>query len=66
MTHGVNGMYENGLAAEALDLDGATVETGPERTEDRIGPRADLVNPHRDTDGVPIGQADAEADSAPN
>jgi hypothetical protein len=66
MTHGVNGMFTNGLAGEALDLDGASSEAGRELDERGIDPAADLDNPRRDSDGTPVGPADAEADAAPN
>ena len=56
---GNNGMFEPGLAGEALDLDGAIVdETGPE--DPPFG-----VYPDVDTDGTPVGEADAEADRRP-
>ena len=52
------------VAAEAVDLDGATVgETGPEHTADEVVPDADLNPPARDTDGTPVGAADADADA---
>ena len=63
---GSNGMYENVIAGGALDLDGATAEAGPEIGEDDVDPSADLDDPHRDSDGVPVGRADADADAAPN
>jgi hypothetical protein len=54
----------NNVAGEAVDLDGATVEeTGPEHTADEVDPDADLRNEHRDSDGTPVGSADAEADA---
>jgi hypothetical protein len=52
-TFGMNGMYETDLAGEALDLDGATVD-----------PSAEADAEHVDTDGTPVGAADADA--APN
>jgi hypothetical protein len=56
---GNNGIFEAAKAGEALDLDGATVnETGPEDPE--FG-----VYPDVDTDGTPVGEADAEADANP-
>ncbi len=65
-TFGMNGMYENAVAGGALDLDGATADVGPEAAEDDVDPAADLGNPQRGSDGVPIGRPDPDADAAPN
>jgi len=48
-----NGMFEPEEVGRLLDLDGATVDAGPEGPADR------------DTDGTPVGRADHEADAAP-
>ncbi|MGX6602089.1 hypothetical protein ACWKSP_08145 [Micromonosporaceae bacterium Da 78-11] len=57
---GNNGMFEPARARKVLDLDGALVEdTGPENP-------AFGVNPDVDTDGTPVGAADAEADAHPH
>jgi hypothetical protein len=58
--------YVPGIAADAVDLEGATVESGPETAAGDVDPAADVDNAHRDTDGMPVGLADAEADAAPN
>jgi hypothetical protein len=65
-TFGDTGMYENLVAGKALDLDGATVEPGHEVGEHDIDPDAYLTDRGRDSDGVSIGRADADADAAPN
>jgi hypothetical protein len=65
-TVGMNGMYEPDVAGAALDLDGATVESGPELGENDADPLADTDTVHRDSDGTPVGRADADADAAPN
>jgi hypothetical protein len=54
------------VAGRAVDVDGAVTETGPEREADEVDPTADFDNPRRDSDGTPVGLADAEADAAPN
>ncbi len=53
------------VASEAVDVDGATVQqSGPEVGEDDVVPETDVPNTHRDSDGTPVGLADAEADAA--
>jgi hypothetical protein len=66
MTQSINGMFENHGAGRALDLDGATVENGSDVAADDADPVADVDTTHRDSDGTPVGTADAEADAAPN
>ena len=66
MTQSMNGMFENHGAVKAIDLDGATVESGADVAADEVDPAADVDSVHRDSDGTPVGPADADADAAPN
>jgi hypothetical protein len=66
MTDYPNPPQLTGLGPDAIDVDGAAVESGPERGAHDVDPTADYVNPRVDTDGTPVGLADVGADAAPN